>query len=1155
MPGSGCEEGTPPQATTESAPTGTATLPSERSPSGVVSADARSSSVQLRPAPDPEPEPELEVAEPETTHARAHGALRSVARAKASDGSSVTERPLDQATAQAAEAARLTRAAGDHGEITGITYAGIEYAIAEFRRARPDVFEPQPVDGEFVVETASGSAGVAYRNSPNMGDRVAEVRGLDDGMRVSAVSDIGEWIEVEGGRWLPKECLKPVLRRVSTSDIIKASIQPATVPPGWTCVPEVTNAKYRWYTHHYVDDATGKERLKDDGKPDPPPNTYSYCAKLAADPATAQFIGKPTHFLSHAHTMDVLETLNSVERYVSKFAPDVVATMYWWIDGFSIDQHECQYSPPSIDDNSAVWANTFQEAIRKMGNVVMVLNPWNDPLVLSRLWCLWELHCAVATDSKFGICMSLEQEEAFRVALCEDSGDLAMMTLSGVDVNKAEGNEKDKNLIMGGIHASPGGAEMLNKTAVMQLRESFVGESARDWVASLRSTDGSLQSDEAIAAGAAVAGLLGHHLGHWESARVLWEEIADRLDGVDGENALSARSNLASVMVETGQASEARVMKEAVLAKEIEMFGPDDTRVLISQNGLANILNKELQDYEAALELYDAVVAGYTKAFGPNNNTTLAVRHNRATTYRDLRRYSEARSEYEAVLTAESALYGLRHPSVLSTRANLASLLYDNFNEKEEGLRLMREVVTVRNTVLGEQHPDTQTTAQVLMQWERAADPTHVAALVAGAVVVLAENTTEIPAGAIGEVLKVRDDGGRRVRFREATWLLRPGQVNLASPEQTEQWAALKAERDMQVVQWDAVLVVGAVVVLAENTPHAPAGAIGEVVQVKDDGGRRVRFREGTWLQFPDQLTLADPEQTEQWTALKAELDTQEEVKAIAAKAAALAQLVDVHAVCVDGMLRPEYNGVYLSVGVHDGWCRFKNKDAKSLLRSSRWSKWILTEKLTPDGSTRIAFVADCNPGELPVGEHEWKLRVAGKWKTWPVTVALLHTEAEVAEHMELLLADKTAHAAALVVGSCVLWTSSNDDIPKGTFGEIVQIKDNERRRVQFPAGKWTFPAEQLVLASPEQAEQQAAALELDAQAAQHEEREEDVELAAALALSLQGTAAATQSLVPLDVSSTVDELVSWGFDESAVRAALVATGGDKQAAVNMLLG
>ena len=68
--------------------------------------------------------------------------------------------------------------------------------------------------------------------------------------------------------------------------------------------------------------------------------------------------------------MSFLETLASVEAYMSKVPPDKQDEVYWWIDGFAIDQHECQYAPPSIDDNSAAWAEIFQQAIKEMGNVV-----------------------------------------------------------------------------------------------------------------------------------------------------------------------------------------------------------------------------------------------------------------------------------------------------------------------------------------------------------------------------------------------------------------------------------------------------------------------------------------------------------------------------------------------------------------------------------------------------------------------------------------------------------------------------------------------------------------------------------------------------------------------------------------------------------------
>ena len=240
---------------------------------------------------------------------------------------SATEEELVAAEArlapQAAEAARLTRAAGQHGPGTGILLTGLLHIVGVLRSICPEAFVPES--------------------------------------------------------------------KLTTSDLIKAHIQPITLPPGWIVEPEVTNAENSWYTHHYIDTKTGERRSQK-----PPSGTYSLCAKMAADPATASYI-------SHAHTMSFLETLASIEAYVSRLAEEEVATMYWWIDGFVsspslpsagpsssemtwlcfwlqvIDQHKCQYTPPSIDDNTAAWAEIFQVAVGKMGNVVMVLNPVRGP--------------------------------------------------------------------------------------------------------------------------------------------------------------------------------------------------------------------------------------------------------------------------------------------------------------------------------------------------------------------------------------------------------------------------------------------------------------------------------------------------------------------------------------------------------------------------------------------------------------------------------------------------------------------------------------------------------------------------------------------------------------------------------------------------------
>ena len=66
---------------------------------------------------------------------------------------------------------------------------------------------------------------------------------------------------------------------------------------------------------------------------------------------------------------------------------DEVARTFFWVDGFSIDEHQGFYGAKG-EDNSQQWANTFKEAVQKMGNTVMVLAPWDDPVVLTRMWCL-----------------------------------------------------------------------------------------------------------------------------------------------------------------------------------------------------------------------------------------------------------------------------------------------------------------------------------------------------------------------------------------------------------------------------------------------------------------------------------------------------------------------------------------------------------------------------------------------------------------------------------------------------------------------------------------------------------------------------------------------------------------------------------------------
>eukprot|EP01047_Picozoa_sp_COSAG01_P039441 COSAG01_NODE_3260_length_6337_cov_11.824784_3_plen_895_part_00 len=293
-----------------------------------------------------------------------------------------------------------------------------------------------------------------------------------------------------------------ITAETTTSDLFKAHVLPVTMPIGWTkSWPQVTNAANSWYTHHYIEDATGQKRLKANGTdPDPPPGTYSLCAKLAATPATAHFIGRPTHFVSHAHTYKALEFIDALKNFVDTLEPGEAEQVFFWIDGFSIDEHQGFYGNKA-EDNSEQWADVFKQAIQKMGNTVMVMSPWSDPVVLTRMWCLWEMYCTVATESTFHVCLGPAEQQELEAALLKDHTVVveAFRKGDGIDVEKAEagaeavlrtricrrcchrvaempvvgcaaGSEEDRAMIHGAVRGSVG-FDALNVLAKKQLRE------------------------------------------------------------------------------------------------------------------------------------------------------------------------------------------------------------------------------------------------------------------------------------------------------------------------------------------------------------------------------------------------------------------------------------------------------------------------------------------------------------------------------------------------------------------------------------------------------------------------------------------------------------------------------------------------------------
>ena len=137
----------------------------------------------------------------------------------------------------------------------------------------------------------------------------------------------------------------------TTSELCQRHIKPLTVAPGWVDEPQLIElddqgndvSEKEWYKHVYSRQSSSNSEGGGGGgatirQGEAPPGTRSICRLLAADVATARFVGKPTHFLSHAWLYRILDVAGALEAFVSSLPAGSRERTFFWFDCFSLDQ-------------------------------------------------------------------------------------------------------------------------------------------------------------------------------------------------------------------------------------------------------------------------------------------------------------------------------------------------------------------------------------------------------------------------------------------------------------------------------------------------------------------------------------------------------------------------------------------------------------------------------------------------------------------------------------------------------------------------------------------------------------------------------------------------------------------------------------------------
>jgi len=373
-------------------------------------------------------------------------------------------------------------------------------------------------------------------------------------------------------------------------------------------------------------------------------------------------------FVSFAYACDFIELVDALERIFENSPSLDKDNTYLWFDLFVNDQWA------ALDKPFEWWATTFKEAVEEIGHTVVVMLPWEAPIPLTRVWCLFEIACS----KKLSIAMSSTQVKAFHVAL-RNNPEAIISSLCKIDVEKATSfTPEDKEKIFAVVSAREGGFHGINVDVSYKMRK-WVEDATMELVTEAKEAGGG-EARESF------------------SENKGMEKQAKRSE-------LQDMFRAGSILLSQGKYDEAVIVHMRAIQGFEKLCGPDDDDTLGAMNGLANVL-KEQGKLEEAERMYSRVLDAYDALHGRDDVKSLILRHNLGTLYRQLARLDEAEAMLSFVLARREKLIGETHSDTLKTMMNLSNVLNQQ-GKKDEALALCTRALELSQKTLGDDHPNT----------------------------------------------------------------------------------------------------------------------------------------------------------------------------------------------------------------------------------------------------------------------------------------------------------------------------------------------------------------------------------------------------------------------------------------------------------------
>jgi hypothetical protein len=165
-------------------------------------------------------------------------------------------------------------------------------------------------------------------------------------------------------------------------------------------------------------------------------------------------VAPPNVFVCYSWEYDMELILAVLDNVALKALP---APTYFWMDMLTVNFHEVDQGPHPTE----FWCKVLNPPLCAVDKVVVICSPWDNPLPLKRLWCLWEIF--EATQAGIPIEFHLPPREIRSLFDCVRRKGFESLDEVGnrLDVRKAETSiPQDKAQILEDITHRVGGVQV-----------------------------------------------------------------------------------------------------------------------------------------------------------------------------------------------------------------------------------------------------------------------------------------------------------------------------------------------------------------------------------------------------------------------------------------------------------------------------------------------------------------------------------------------------------------------------------------------------------------------------------------------------------------------------------------------------------------------